>query len=235
METTDSAANDAADGKGAPRATCSPADLCDNGAVPGPNTLTIPVPPAAADAADDGACGGATPELFDRVYEQLHDLARRRMSHERPELTLQATALVHEVYLRLMKDPQVTWDSPRHFFGAAAEAMRRILIERARHYAAQKHGGGRRRVDLAEAAVVGIGDDDAAQEAESAAAMLELDAALGELRGHDAGVGEVVMLRYFAGLSVEETAAATGRSPRSVKRDWAFARAWLARRLDGHA
>ena len=179
--------------------------------------------------------GGATPELFDRVYEELRDLARRRMSHERAGMTLQTTALVHEVYLRLMKNPAATWENPRHFFGAAAEAMRRILIERARHYKADKHGGGRRRVDLTAAAAVPGASDSADAEADSAAAMLELDGALVELSQHDEGLAEVVMLRYFAGLSVDETAAATNRSPRSVKRDWAFARAWLARRLDGHA
>ena len=212
--------------------------------MPGPQTLKLsfdkPVGPDGAalptrvEAGESVGRGGGTPELFNAVYEQLHDLAQRRMSHERSDLTLQTTALVHEVYLRLMKDPDVTWDSPRHFFGAAAEAMRRILIERARHYAARKHGGGRRRVDLEHAAVVCVGGD-AGEEAAAAAAVLELDAALIELRAEDDKLAEVVMLRYFAGLSVEEAAAATGRSPRSVKRDWAFARAWLARRLADHA
>ena len=177
---------------------------------------------------DRGKTGGATPDFFERVYSDLHDLARRRMSHEKANLTLQTTALVHEVYLRLMKDPEVQWENPRHFFGAAAEAMRRILIERARRYAAVKHGGGRQRVDI-------DGDHLAAEsgDVEGAAAMLELDDALADLKQKDEKLAEVVMLRYFAGLSVEETAAAMDRSPRSVKRDWAFARAWLAERLDG--
>ena len=169
--------------------------------------------------------GGTTPELFDRVYDQLRGLAHRRMTYEPADLTLQTTALVHEVYLRLMKDPAVAWDSPRHFFGAAAEAMRRILIERARRHASLKRGGDRRRLDLD---ADGIG---AAADPQDAAAMLELDDALIDLKRHDERLGEVVMLRYFAGLSVDETAAALGQSPRTVKRDWAFARAWLSRRL----
>ncbi|MEL7237987.1 MAG: ECF-type sigma factor [Planctomycetota bacterium] len=175
--------------------------------------------------------GGPTPAFFERVYSDLHDLARRRMSHESANLTLQTTALVHEVYLRLMKDPDVTWENPRHFFGAAAEAMRRILIERARRYAAVKHGGGRRRIDMEPVELDGVQGH--ASDVEGAAAMLELDEALGELKAKDHKLAEVVMLRYFAGLSVEETAAAMDRSSRSVKRDWAFARAWLADRLDG--
>ena len=240
--------------------------MCDNEKVKGPNSVKIPpaLPPVARRTAEvdpsesvDGTAdghesGGVTPELFDRVYEQLRDLAHRQMRHERAGLTLQTTALVHEVYLRLMKDPTVTWQNPRHFFGAAAEAMRRILIERARRHRALKHGGGRRRValdavldghdgDASEAPATdsryggGGAAGDAAADDDSASAMLALDTALAELRRQDATLAEVVMLRYFAGLSVEETAAAVGRSPRSVKRDWAFARAWLARRLDGDA
>lgn len=178
------------------------------------------------------AAGGSTPELFGQVYRELRDLAHSRMSHERAGLTLQTTALVHEVYLRLMKDPQVRWENPRHFFGAAAEAMRRILIERARRYATHKRGRGRKRMDLDVAVDAGavLGGNGPSEEV---LAMLELDDALAELKAKDQRVGEVVMLRYFAGLSVEETAAALGGSARTVKRDWAFARAWLARRLDG--
>ncbi len=178
------------------------------------------------------AQGGPTPQFFDAVYEQLRSLAGRQMSHERPDLTLQTTALVHEAYLRLMKEPDVQWDSPRHFFGAAAEAMRRILIERARRYAAVKHGGGRRRLGLEVADGPG-GRSVQPEDGDDAAALLELDDALIELKGRDERLGEIVMLRYFAGLSVDETAAAVGSSPRTVKRDWAFARAWLVRRLDG--
>ena len=202
--------------------------------MPGPDADKISHP--AAPAPPNQADGGTTPELFGKVYEELRDLAHSRMRQERSDLTLQTTALVHEVYLRLMKDPAVTWENPRHFFGAAAESMRRILIERARRYAAHKHGGGRKRVgfDAVDGDANGLSLDAVDADGE-AAAMLELDDALNELKQQDQTVGEVVMLRYFAGLSVEETAAAVGRSPRSVKRDWAFAKAWLARRLDGDA
>ena len=188
--------------------------------------------PAPAGGNPAPAGGGSTPAFFQRVYSDLRDLAHQRMSHERSDLTLQTTALVHEVYLRLMKDPDVTWENPRHFFGAAAEAMRRILIERARRYAAVKHGGGRKRLNLEPSELDDAGSLDLS-DGEGAIALLELDDAMNELKARDEMLAEVVMLRYFAGLSVEETASTIGRSPRSVKRDWAFARAWLAERLDG--
>lgn len=174
---------------------------------------------------------GSTDVLFSKIYRELHGLARQRMTHERVDLTLQPTALVHEVYIRLMKDPTATWENSRHFFGAAAEAMRRILIERARGHAALKRGGKRRRVSLESAEPEMSVDGKIDPDDESAATLLVLDVALAELRAKDERLAEVVMLRYFAGLSVEETSAAQGRSPRTVKRDWAFARTWLARRL----
>jgi RNA polymerase sigma factor (TIGR02999 family) len=164
-----------------------------------------------------------TRELFPVVYQQLRDLAHQKMAREPAGLTLQTTALVHEVYLRLSQDGSVTWENPRQFFGAAAEAMRRILVERARRHHARKRGGGRQRLDLDFV--------DLAAEPGEPEAMIALDEALGELRAFDPALGEVVMLRYFTGLSVEETAAALGSSPRTVKRDWAVARAWLSRRL----
>lgn len=170
------------------------------------------------------ACAG-TDTLFPRVYDELRGLAHARMSHEPAGHSLQTTALVHEVYVRLQKDPSVQWNSPAHFFGAAAESMRRILIERARRKLAKKHGGGRARIPLDPDADLSADDDQAA------AGMLDLDAALNALEAEDETVAQVVKLRYFAGLSVDETAAALSRSPRSVKRDWAFARAWLSRRL----
>ena len=181
------------------------------------------------DASNDAA---STPELFEVVYDQLRGLARARMTHEPAGHTLDATSLVHEVYLRLMHDPDVRWDGPRHFYGAAAEAMRRILVERARRHASLKRGGGRRRVPLE--GLDAAAPDDAAQAGDAdAEALLELDGALQDMRELDGRLAEVVMLRYFAGLSVEETAAALGQSPRTTKRDWAFARSWLARRIDG--
>jgi RNA polymerase sigma factor (TIGR02999 family) len=166
---------------------------------------------------------GTTRELFPVVYQQLRDLAHRKMAHEPPDLTLQTTALVHEVYLRLSNDPTVNWENPRQFFAVASEAMRRILVERARRHHAKKRGGGRERIDLDFV--------ETAAEAADPDAMIALDDALTHLSAFDARLGEVVMLRYFSGLSVEETAAALDSSPRTVKRDWSVARAWLSRRL----
>ncbi len=186
------------------------------------------IPPDGPDP--DAVCSsGGTDRLFDAVYEQLRGLAHRQMTHERPGRSLQTTALVHEAYLRLSQSGDVTWNSPGHFFGAAAEAMRRILIERARKRLTLKRGGDRVRVSLDESVADEIGADTEA----AAVGMLALDEALEALERTDARLAEVVKLRYFAGLSVEETASALGRSPRSVKRDWSFARAWLARRIQG--
>jgi RNA polymerase sigma factor (TIGR02999 family) len=168
---------------------------------------------------------GNTRELFPAVYQQLRELARKNMAREPAGLTLQTTALVHEVYLRLSKDPAVQWENPRQFFAVAAEAMRRILVERARRHRARKRGGGRQRLDLDSI-------DTAGDEADPDA-MLALDEAITELSSFDSRLGEVVMLRYFTGLSVEETAAALDSSPRTVKRDWSVARAWLSRKLAG--
>jgi RNA polymerase sigma factor (TIGR02999 family) len=164
-----------------------------------------------------------TTDLFPAVYQQLRDLAHAKMSHEPGGHTLQTTALVHEVYLRLSKDGNVLWENPRQFFAAAAEAMKRILVERARRQAAIKYGGKKERVDF--------DSIDAPADNAHPLAMLALDEAIDHLKQFDARLGEVVMLRYFSGLSVEETAAALESSPRTVKRDWSVARAWLARRL----
>ena len=162
----------------------------------------------------------STHDLFPKLYNQLHDLAHSRLRHESNGHTLQTTALVHEVYMRLGADSG--WENPRHFFGAAAEAMRRILVERARRRDSLKRGGGKSRIDLDFV--------DAATESDPAA-MLALDDALTELKVMDPRLSEVVMLRYFSGLSVEETASAMAVSSRTIKRDWAVARAWLSRRL----
>lgn len=167
---------------------------------------------------------GNARELFPVVYRQLRQLAHRHMAREKNGLTLQTTALVHEVYMRLSNDPAVIWESPRQFFAVAAESMRRILVERARRHASKKRGGGKQRVDLefVDAAIESVDPD----------AMIALDDALTNLRQFDDRLAEVVMLRYFTGLSVEETAAALESSPRTVKRDWSVARAWLSRRLN---
>ncbi len=153
-------------------------------------------------------------------------MARAQLRHERPDHSLQATALVHEAYLRLAGRGDPQWNDKAHFFHAAAEAMRRILIEHARSRARVKRGGGQKRVSLS-----GI-DLAAEQDPEE---VLALDDAIRRLEQQDPSVAEVVRLRFFAGLSVEETAQALGISERTVKREWAFARAWLFHALGGGA
>ncbi len=161
---------------------------------------------------------GAAEQLLPIIYEELRRLAESRMAAERPGHTLQATALVHEAYLRLVGGDDPEWDSRWHFFAAAAEAMRRILIEHARGKGRQKRGGGRQRF--------GLHEDDAASN-DRAEELLALDEALSRLEGHSERMARVVKLRYFAGLSVEHTAAAMDIAVRTVKRDWATARVWL--------
>jgi RNA polymerase sigma factor (TIGR02999 family) len=160
--------------------------------------------------------------MFLLVYQELRRLARARLAREGHPLTLQPTGLVHETYLRLTGDGAGQWQSRGHFFAAAAEAMRRILIERARRAARLKRGAGLRQVSL-EAA-----DGTLTPIAES---LLDLDRALDELEARDGEMAQVVKLRYFAGLSVDETAEALGSSPRSVNRLWTGARAWLLREM----
>lgn len=175
----------------------------------------------------ESAPGGSTPTLFDQLYAQLRQIAESQMSRERPGLTLQPTALVHEAFVRLSADPGVVWDNPRHFYAAAGQAMRRILVERARRVGRLKHGGSQKRVPLDQA---NISQHETPEDPE---AMLALDGALEELRELDPVLAEVVTLRYFAGLSVDQTAEVMGRSARSVKYDWSAARAWLLRRIGG--
>jgi len=160
-------------------------------------------------------------ELFPLVYEQLRHLARRRMSDEKNGHTLQATALVHEVYLRL-SGGQACWSDRTQFFFAAAEAMRRILIDHARSRGQLKRGGGRRRLPLN---VLDLASEDQIPE------ILALDEALLRLEETSPTVAAVVCLRFYAGLSIDETAEALGISPRTVKREWTYARAKLAREL----
>ena len=176
----------------------------------------------------------AADQLLQLVYDELRDLARSRMAKEPAGgagMTLDATALVHEAYLRVTggdKDkPPQPWQGRGHFFGAAALAMRRILVERARHRKRIRHGGGRDRVELS--------DDHVPAAAESpdhdGTDLIALDEALTKLERFDPRKAKIVSLRYFAGLSIEETAAAMDLSPATVKSDWAFARAWLHREL----
>jgi len=164
----------------------------------------------------------AAERLLPLVYSELKGLARARMARERPGQTLQPTALVHEAYLRLVGDG-VRWESRAHFFGAAAQAMRRILVERARRVARLKRGGGAERITL---------DDAAASVTPRSEDLLALDQALDRLAEHDRVMADVVMLRYFAGLTVTETAEALGTSERTVYRQWTAARAWLRHQLD---
>jgi RNA polymerase sigma factor (TIGR02999 family) len=161
---------------------------------------------------------GASERLLPVVYDELRKLARSRMASEKPGHTLQPTALVHEAYLRLLGSGDTAWDGRGHFFAAAAEAMRRILIERARRARRIKRGGELRRVEL---------DDQVPVDGPRVDEVLAVDEALSRLEARDAQMAAVVKLRYFAGLTVDETAQALGTSARSVNRLWTAARAWL--------
>jgi RNA polymerase sigma factor (TIGR02999 family) len=165
----------------------------------------------------------AADELLPLVYAELRRLARSRMAREKHAHSVQPTSLVHQAYLRLIGDNQPNWEGRGHFFAAAAEAMRRILIEKARQRASLKRGGDLRRT--------GYDDDVLPASQQSPEDLLALDAALDGLEAKDPAMANVVKLRYFAGLTVEETAEALGLSPRSVNRQWTAARAWLRREM----
>ena len=162
---------------------------------------------------------GAKDRLIPLVYEELRGMARSALRRERSGHSLQATDLVHESYLKLVAGADRSWEGRRHFFYAAAEAMRRVLIEHARSRTRVKRGGGRIRIDIASIDLAA--DHDFEQ-------VLALDDAICRLESEDRQAADVVRLRFFAGLSVEETAEAMGISERTVKRDWAYARAWLS-------
>lgn len=161
-------------------------------------------------------------DLVPLVYADLKQHARRFLMQERHAATLDCTSLVHEAYLRLVDQNRIQWNGRGHFFGAAAVAMRRVLVEHARQRLAAKRGSGAVREPL---------EEDMAVASERDLDVLALDGALQELAEVDPERARVVELRYFGGLSIEETAVVTGTSPSSVTRDWAFARAWLNRRL----
>ena len=175
---------------------------------------------------DTSAAGPPNAELVERVYRQLRAIAAKQMEGEQAGHSLQATALVHEAFLRLAQG-DVTWSSPGAFYHVAAEAMRRVLIEHARRRQADKRGGGRRAVDLD-----GVLDLAAAADPDQ---IVSFDAAVSRLEREMPFAGEVVRLRFFAGLSVEQTAAALGVSERTVNREWRYGRAWLRRAMGGEA
>jgi RNA polymerase sigma factor (TIGR02999 family) len=164
----------------------------------------------------------AAAQLLPLVYDELRRLAAAKLAHEKPGHTLDATALVHEAYLRLVGDR--LFNSRGHFFNAAAEAMRRILVERARQKRAEKRGGNGQRFELSESDRVVLPDPDT---------LLAVDEALTLLAAEDAPAADVARLRLFAGLSVEEAAAALGLSRATAFRNWSYARAWIAAKLGG--
>ena len=165
----------------------------------------------------------AMEKLLPLVYDELRKLAAVKLAHEKPGQTLQATALVHEAYLRLVGgDKKQQWDSRGHFFSAAAESMRRILVENARQKGALKHGGDKRRWPLDDLVASSVGDP---------AELLALDESLGRLVQADPQAAQVVKLRYFAGLTMDETAQALGIAPRTAYHAWEYARSWLRQDL----
>ncbi len=171
--------------------------------------------------------GSAAEQLLPLVYDELRKLAAARLAQEKPGQTLQATALVHEVYARLVGEHAgQTWDSRGHFFAAAAEAIRRLLIEQARRKAGPKAGGGRQRVELSDIAVeTGTADGE----------LLDLDDALQQLESEDPRAAKLVKLRFFAGLTQKDAAQALNISTATAERDWAYAKGWLQLRLSSEA
>jgi RNA polymerase sigma factor (TIGR02999 family) len=164
----------------------------------------------------------AAADLLPLVYEELHQLARARLARQPPGQTLQPTALVNEVYLRIAGESSVTWEGRQHFFFAAARAMRDILVEQARRKAGPKRGGDRRRQELDEAcAVLKPPSDD----------VLAIHEALEELEARDSLKAQIVLLRYFTGLTMDETAAVLGLPERTLGRHWRYIRAWMMKRL----
>jgi RNA polymerase sigma factor (TIGR02999 family) len=179
--------------------------------------------------------GQAPAQLLPLVYQELRKLAAERSQHEKPGDSMQATALVHEAYLRLVdRDQPQQFNGRGHFFAAAAEAMRRILVERARRRQRVRHGGGRQRLDLEQldAAELTLADDvDGDNHFPDANELLALDEALARLAAHEPRAADVVKLRFFAGLTAEQAADSLGISLRTANRHWAYAKAWLYQQL----
>ena len=164
----------------------------------------------------------AAVELLPLVYAELHNLARARLARQAPGQTLQPTALVHEAYLRIADDSNLTWEGRKHFFFAAARAMHDILVEQARRKLGPKQGGGMKRAELNEAcAILEPPSDD----------VLAVHEALEELQESDPLKAQIVLLRYFTGLTMDETAAVLGLAERTLDRQWRYIRAWLMKRL----
>jgi RNA polymerase sigma factor (TIGR02999 family) len=176
-------------------------------------------------SAIEGGDPRAADELIPLVYEELRLLAAQKLARESPGQTLQATALVHEAYMRLVGSESQNWDSRGHFFAAAAEAMRRILVDNARRKKSLKHGGDQKRVDLGEAILADHSNV-------SSDYLITLDKALTKFAEEDSQKADLVKLRYFAGLTIEQTAKALGISEATAKRHWTYARAWLVREID---
>jgi RNA polymerase sigma factor (TIGR02999 family) len=166
----------------------------------------------------------AAEELLPLVYGELRKLAASKMAHESPNQTLQPTALVHEAWLRLTGNEDVKWNGRAHFFGAAAEAMRRILIDNARRKSARRHGGGQQRVDVEDVDIAAPMKEDE---------LLAINDALDELAKTEKQKAELVKLRYFVGLTVEEAAEILGVSVPTARRWWSYARAWLFQKVQG--
>ena len=169
---------------------------------------------------------GAMDRVFPLVYEELRRIAHHQLERERPDHTLGTTAVVHEAYLKLVDQTRTQWADRGQFFAVAARAMRRILVDYARRHRALKRGGERARINLDDVPLAADVRSDV---------LIALDEALERLAGEEALVGEVVKLRYFAGLTIEQTATALGISVRTANRHWAYARAWLQKKLKGHS
>lgn len=166
--------------------------------------------------------GRAAEELLPLVYDELRRLAAARMAQELPGQTLQPTALVHEAWLRLLAEGEQTWENRAHFFGAASEAMRRILIENARRKSRLKHGGGRERLDIEELELAETTPDEK---------VLLINEALAQLEAQDPERARIVVLKFFGGLTSQEIAESLNLGERTVERQWAYAKAWLFRRI----
>ncbi len=165
----------------------------------------------------------ATDRLFTAVYQELRNLAEQFFRRERPDQTLQATALVHEAYLKLLDQRCVDWQGRAHFMGVAAQAMRRILLDHARYRGAAKRGGGWKRITLNDRLIPGLESDEG---------LVALDDAMRRLSEMDPRQAQMIELRFFGGLNVEEVAQVLGMSKRSVEREWTMVRAWLRRELN---